>query len=72
MDIRSSKEIDKYRDNMEARMMRMEAIMERVEAHLSRLNDRTFKLESWKSWMTGGIAGLWGLVFFASIVVALL
>ena len=72
MEMRTSEEVDRYRDNMEARMMRMETIMARVEAHLSKLNDRTFKLESWKSWMTGGIAGLWGLVFFASIIVAIL
>ena len=60
--MRTSKEVDRYRDNMEARMMRMETIMARVEAHLSKLNDRTFKLESWKSWMTGGMAGLFVIV----------
>tara|TARA_Y100000310_G_scaffold308076_1_gene350815 strand:- start:240 stop:443 length:204 start_codon:yes stop_codon:yes gene_type:complete len=60
--MRTSEEVDRYRDNMEARMMRMETIMARVEAHLSKLNDRTFKLESWKSWMTGGMAGLFVIV----------
>jgi hypothetical protein len=36
----------------------METILERLEAHLIRLNNRTAKLEGWKQWMVGGMAGL--------------
>ena len=36
----------------------METILERLEQHLLKLNDRTAKLEGWKQWTVGGMAGL--------------
>ena len=41
---------------LKSRVVRIETIVERVESQLSKLNGRTSSLESWKSWMTGGMA----------------
>ena len=50
------KQLEQYRDDIKSRVVRIETIVERVENQLSRLNGRTSSLESWKSWMTGGMA----------------
>jgi len=50
------KELEQYRDDIKSRVVRIETIVERVESQLSKLNGRTSSLESWKSWMTGGMA----------------
>ena len=50
------KQLEQYRDDIKSRVVRIETIVERVESQLSRLNGRTSSLESWKSWMTGGMA----------------
>ena len=50
------KQLEQYRDDIKSRVVRIETIVERVESHLSKLNGRTSSLESWKSWMTGGMA----------------
>ena len=50
------KQLEQYRDDIKSRVVRIETIVERVETHLSKLNGRTASLESWKSWMTGGMA----------------
>ena len=50
------KQLEQYRDDIKSRVVRIETIVERVEAQLSKLNGRTSSLESWKSWMTGGMA----------------
>ena len=55
------KEVNEYREDLRSRVVRMETILERLETHLLKLNDRTAKLEGWKQWMVGGMAGL-GLV----------
>lgn len=52
------KEVSEYREDLRSRVVRMETILERLEAHLIRLNNRTAKLEGWKQWMVGGMAGL--------------
>ena len=51
-----SHEINEYREDLRSRVVRIETIVERVENQLSKLNGRTSSLESWKSWMTGGMA----------------
>ena len=51
-------EVNEYREDLRSRVVRMETILERLEAHLIRLNNRTAKLEGWKQWMVGGMAGL--------------
>ena len=50
------KQLEQYRDDIKSRVVRIETIVERVESQLSRLNGRTSSLESWRSWMTGGMA----------------
>ena len=52
------KEVNEYREDLRSRVVRMETILERLETHLLKLNDRTAKLEGWKQWMVGGMAGL--------------
>ena len=51
-------EVREYREDLRSRVVRMEPILERLETHLIRLNNRTAKLEDWKQWMVGGMAGL--------------
>ena len=51
-------EVNEYREDLRSRVVRMETILERLEAHLIKLNNRTAKLEGWKQWMVGGMAGL--------------
>ena len=51
-------EVREYREDLRSRVVRMETILERLETHLIRLNNRTAKLEDWKQWMVGGMAGL--------------
>ena len=51
-------EVDNYREDILSRIVRMETILERLEQHLLKLNDRTAKLEGWKQWTVGGMAGL--------------
>ena len=50
------KQLEQYRDDIKSRVVRIETIVERVESQLSKLNGRTSTLESWRSWMTGGMA----------------
>ena len=54
-------QLKEYRDDVHSRVVRIETIVERSERELCKLNSRTSKLEGWKSWMIGGMAGL-GLV----------
>tara|TARA_R100001244_G_scaffold92239_1_gene69692 strand:- start:369 stop:620 length:252 start_codon:yes stop_codon:yes gene_type:complete len=49
------------RIDIRERVMRIETIVERMETHLLLLNNRTSKLENWKSWSAGGFASL-GLI----------
>jgi flagellar capping protein FliD len=59
------KQLEQYRDDIKSRVVRIETIVERVESQLSRLNGRTSSLESWRSWMTGGMALLVILITLA-------
>ena len=59
------KQLEQYRDDIKSRLERIETIVERVENQLSKLNGRTSSLESWKSWMTGGMALLVILITIA-------
>ena len=52
----NNKEVVAYREDLKSRVVRIETIVERVESHLGTLNSRTSSLESWRSWMTGGMA----------------
>ena len=52
----NNREVVEYREDLKSRIVRIETIVERVEGQLSKLNGRTSSLESWKSWMTGGMA----------------
>ena len=52
----NNKEVVAYREDLKSRVVRIETIVERVESHLGKLNSRTSSLESWRSWMTGGMA----------------
>ena len=52
----NNKEVVQYREDLKSRVGRIETIVERVENQLGKLNGRTTSLESWKSWMTGGMA----------------
>ena len=52
------KEVSEYREDLRSRVVRIETILEKVEKHLEKLNNRTAKLEGWKQWMVGGMAGL--------------
>ena len=49
-------EVTEYREDLKSRIVRIETIVERSENELCKLNSRTSSLESWKSWMTGGMA----------------
>ena len=60
------KQLEQYRDDIKSRVVRIETIVERVEAQLCKLNGRTSSLESWKSWMTGGMA-----LLFIGITIAI-
>jgi len=59
------KQLEQYRDDIKSRVVRIETIVERVESQLSKLNGRTSSLESWRSWMTGGMALLVILITLA-------
>ena len=59
------KQLEQYRDDIKSRVVRIETIVERVESQLSKLNGRTSTLESWRSWMTGGMALLVILITIA-------
>ena len=59
------KQLEQYRDDIKSRVVRIETIVERVEFQLSKLNGRTSSLESWRSWMTGGMALLVILITLA-------
>ena len=59
------KQLEQYRDDIKSRVVRIETIVVRVESQLSKLNGRTSSLESWKSWMTGGMALLVILITLA-------
>ena len=45
-----------HRRETKERLVRIETIVDRMEVHLTKLNDRTSKLEGWRSWMAGAIA----------------
>jgi hypothetical protein len=49
-------EVNEYREDLKSRIVRIETIVERSENELCKLNSRTSSLESWKSWITGGMA----------------
>ena len=51
-------QVNEYREDIKQRVTRIETIVERVEGHLDQLNSRTNKLEDWRNWMVGGMAGL--------------
>ena len=59
------KQLEQYRDDIKSRVVRIETIVERVESQLCKLNGRTSSLESWRSWMTGGMALLVILITLA-------
>jgi hypothetical protein len=61
----NNKEVVAYREDLKSRVVRIETILERVEGHLSKLNGRIDSLESWKSWITGGMALLVVLITIA-------
>ena len=52
----NNKEVIEYREDLKSRIVRIETIVERSEKELCKINSRTSNLESWKSWMTGGMA----------------
>jgi ferritin-like metal-binding protein YciE len=45
-----------HRRETKERLVRIETIVDRMEGHLTRLNDRTRKLEIWRGWLAGAIA----------------
>ena len=66
------KEVNEYRNVLQERVARIETTLgielpqisgslDKINDHLERLNNRTSKIEEWKQWMVGGMAGL-GLV----------
>ena len=66
------KEVTEYRTILQERVARIETTLgiglpqisgslDRINKHLEKLNNRTSKLEGWKQWVVGGMAGL-GLV----------
>ena len=66
------KEVSEYRNVLQERVARIETTLgielpqisgslDKINDHLERLNNRTSKIEEWKQWMVGGMAGL-GLV----------
>ena len=63
------KEVNEYRNSIQERMARIEVTLgvelphisgslKKIDEHLDKLNNRTAKLEGWKQWMIGGMAGL--------------
>ena len=52
----NNKEVVEYREDLKSRIVRIETIVERSEIEICKINSRTSSLESWKSWMTGGMA----------------
>ena len=68
----NNKEVNEYRNILQERVARIETTLgielpqisgslDKINIHLERLNNRTSKIEEWKQWMVGGMAGL-GLV----------
>ena len=68
----NNKEVTEYRNVLQERVARIETTLgielpqisgslDKINDHLERLNNRTSKIEEWKQWMVGGMAGL-GLV----------
>ena len=66
------KEVSEYGNVFQERVSRIETTLgielpqisgslDKINSHLERLNNRTSKIEEWKQWMVGGMAGL-GLV----------
>ena len=66
------KEVNEYRNVLQERVARIETTLgielpqisgslDKINSHLERLNNRTSKMEEWRQWMVGGMAGL-GLV----------
>ena len=66
------KEVTEYRNVLQERVARIETTLgielpqisgslDKINNHLERLNNRTSKMEEWKQWMVGGMAGV-GLV----------
>ena len=66
------KEVNEYRNVLQERVARIETTLgielpqisgslDKINNHLERLNNRTSKMEEWRQWMVGGMAGL-GLV----------
>ena len=54
----NSAEVNEYRENLQSRVIRIETLVSRIEMHLNKLNNRTGKLEAWRNWMVGAMAGL--------------
>ena len=63
------KEVTEYRTILQERVARIETplgiglpqisgSLDRINKHLEKLNNRTSKLEGWKQWAVGGMAGL--------------
>ena len=63
------KEVNEYRNTLQERVARIETTigielpqisgsLDRINKHLEKLNNRTSKLEGWKQWVVGGMAGL--------------
>ena len=63
------KEVTEYRTILQERVARIETTigielpqisgsLDRINKHLEKLNNRTSKLEGWKQWAVGGMAGL--------------
>ena len=63
------KEVTEYRNVLQERVARIETTLgielpqisgslDKINDHLERLNNRTSKIEEWKQWMVGGMAGL--------------
>ncbi len=52
------KEVTEYREDVHNRVIRIETLVSRIEQHLDKLNNRTGKLEAWRNWMVGAMAGL--------------
>ena len=70
--VMNHKEVSEYRNVLQERVARIETTLgielpqisgslDKINSHLERLNNRTSKIEEWKQWMVGGMAGL-GLV----------
>ena len=66
------KEVNEWRESLKERVTKIETpigvelpyiskSLGKIDEHLEKLNNRTGKLENWKHWLVGGMAGL-GLV----------